>query len=314
MFGDIFMLQMDKEAIIKDYVEGLPSRELYDKYNIRLCDLKDLLDFYDIEPRSRNACVQRKQNQEKGESVRCAICNRSFQTLSNHLKVHGLTSKEYVERFDKPINTPSRKKMLSKIHKEKFDKHPELREKLRMIGSQNIRKVNEKGLGWRMPKGYHTEEHKKRMSELLTGREITWKNKIRESHWARSENAQEIIDKICAGNKHFKRGWYLSTKTGAIEFYHSSYELQRMKELDDDDFVVSWTKKHGIAIPYLWNDVQRNYVPDFLIQFRDTTECLEEVKGYVRDIEQHDLKCSVAIDYCRENNMAYRVNFMREHV
>lgn len=74
-----------------------------------------------------------------------------------------------------------------------------------------------------------------------------------------------------------KKGLYESTKSGT-QRYDSFYELLRMKMLDIDDNVVMWTKQHGIQIPYYF-EINRKYVPDFLIQ---KTNCItiEEIKGY----------------------------------
>jgi len=43
------------------------------------------------------------QNRPKKESklVRCCICNEKFKTITNtHLKKHGLTLREYINKFD----------------------------------------------------------------------------------------------------------------------------------------------------------------------------------------------------------------------
>lgn len=150
------------------------------------------------------------------------------------------------------------------------------------------------------------------MSRLLTGRNVTWVDKIKESHWSRSNKAQDIIDLICSKNKQFKRGWYTSTKTGLQEFYHSSFEFRRMQELDAEQVVLRWTKRHGITIPYLHQGITKQYVPDFLIEKSDGTVVLEEVKGYIKDRLQHDAKCSAAMAWCSLKGYVYTVNFM-EH-
>lgn len=306
---------IDEEEIIDDYQDCLPLREIYAKHKINLRTLRTLLDKNGISQRSRNSVAQRRRIEKSGgKFLCCAVCGRRFLNLSIHIKVHNLTPELYAERYNSQLVSQITHEKMSNSSKRKYEKNPQLKEKLREIGRKNIRKVNESGQGWRMPKGYHTEEHKQRMSVLLKGRKITWADKIRKSHWSKSEKAQEIIDKMIRTNSSWrsKRGWYTSTKTGIKEYYHSSYELQRMQELDNDDEVVNWTKKHGITISYHWKGSQRKYVPDFLIEFQDSTKLLEEVKGYVNDRDQYDLKCSIATVYCQENDMTYRVNFMKQ--
>ena len=81
-------------------------------------------------------------------------------------------------------------------------------------------------------------------------------------------------------NNRGHRSWYYSTKNNET-FYADSYlELLRMIQLDKDDDVISWTKRHGISIPYEYNDIMHNYIPDFLIEYKNGKTVIEELKGY----------------------------------
>ena len=107
---------------------------------------------------------------------------------------------------------------------------------------------------------------------------------------------------------HGKCGEYTSIKTNITEWYQSSYELSRMLELDVDDNVSYWTKKHKISIPL---NNKNYYIPDFLIEYTNGRKTIEEVKGYVRDIELHKLKIKKSIEYIKNNDIDdYIVNFM----
>ena len=68
-----------------------------------------------------------------------------------------------------------------------------------------------------------------------------------------------------------------------------------------------WTKKHGIKIKYLdTNGKLRYYIPDFLIN----NKILEEIKPLVlvnSPTFNNNLKQSAAIEYCKENNLEYRI-------
>jgi hypothetical protein len=77
-----------------------------------------------------------------------------------------------------------------------------------------------------------------------------------------------------------------------------------MIELDNDASVTEWTKHHGIRIPYVFDSVNYNYVPDFLIK-NEKGSIIEEVKGRMipRDIE----KQQQAIVYCQQNGYEYRM-------
>lgn len=102
-------------------------------------------------------------------------------------------------------------------------------------------------------------------------------------------------------------GYYISEKTNNNEYYHSSWELCRMKELDADSNVGFWTKKHGIRIDLGNGSV---YIPDFFIEHIDGSRILEEVKGYIRDPELFKIKCESAYRYCKLQGMQYIINFM----
>lgn len=104
-------------------------------------------------------------------------------------------------------------------------------------------------------------------------------------------------------------GTYKSKLSGVIESYDSSWELIRMRMLDDDPDVVSWTKLHKIKIAY--KDIckgivkQRNYIPDFLIKYKEQA-VLEEIKGFVFNSATVDAKSAAATVYCNDNNVIYR--------
>lgn len=104
-------------------------------------------------------------------------------------------------------------------------------------------------------------------------------------------------------------GTYKSKLSGAIESYDSHWELIRMKMLDDDSDVVSWTKVHKIKISYddNYNGIikQRNYIPDFLIKYKEHT-VLEELKGFTFNNATVDAKTIAAEQYCHDNNIEYR--------
>jgi hypothetical protein len=98
----------------------------------------------------------------------------------------------------------------------------------------------------------------------------------------------------------WKTGWY-DRSDGGREWYDSSYELDQMKQYDADG--VTWTKKHGIRIPYVsLEGIPTYYVPDFLISC-DGRLSLVEVKGWMST--KVKTKALIAIEYCRVHGMNY---------
>ena len=126
------------------------------------------------------------------------------------------------------------------------------------------------------------------------------------------EKAKETIARKIASGELEKRcrginGHYTSIKTGIQEFYHSSWELLRMQELDNDSTVLFWTKKHKIVIKL---PIKGKYIPDFLITYVNGEKKLEEVKGHVIDPEKFEKQILSAQEYCDKNNIIFVLNFM----
>lgn len=106
--------------------------------------------------------------------------------------------------------------------------------------------------------------------------------------------------RITCGSRGMK-GVHLSTKTGLLERFDSFFELIRMRILDEDDSVLSWTKAHQIRIEYTWQSKKRTYVPDFLIVCNESST-LEEIKGY-EDPDKLKAKLEALSAYCASHKL-----------
>ena len=90
--------------------------------------------------------------------------------------------------------------------------------------------------------------------------------------------------------------------------YDSLLERDYMLELEHTGGIVSWTKDHGIRIPYrMMRLIPRTYLPDFLVTFADGSKELHETKGagFLGWIETHD-KRRAGDGWCRQRGMIYR--------
>lgn len=90
---------------------------------------------------------------------------------------------------------------------------------------------------------------------------------------------------------------------GTVEFFRSSYEERRMKFLDAEPRVKTWTSKHGIKIPY----EGRNYIPDFLVVTVEGDVFCEEIKGWVQNKSEFEAKRKAAEMFCVSRGWIYRV-------
>lgn len=97
---------------------------------------------------------------------------------------------------------------------------------------------------------------------------------------------------------------HVSTKSNETFYADSALEKLRMIQLDNDKSVKTWTKRHGIKIPYSFNNQIKNYVPDFYIELNDGEIIIEETKGNVTNVDL--IKKDYAEIYCSHRNWTYK--------
>jgi len=78
-----------------------------------------------------------------------------------------------------------------------------------------------------------------------------------------------------------KKGTLTNLKKSPVgrEEYDSTLEREYMVELERDAAVVRWTKKHGLKIRYWLLGFPHNYLPDFLVEYKDGHTEIHETKG-----------------------------------
>jgi len=92
------------------------------------------------------------------------------------------------------------------------------------------------------------------------------------------------------------------------EEYDSSLERQYMVELERDPAVKTWTKKHGIKIPYKFFGLVRNYLPDFLVEYGDGSKEIHETKGLPLLLWlSTKIKGESAEKYCKRMGWKYKL-------
>lgn len=91
------------------------------------------------------------------------------------------------------------------------------------------------------------------------------------------------------------------------ETYDSALEREYIVELERDPGVKSWTKKHGIKIPYRLFGFAHNYLPDFLIEYHDGTKEVHETKGLPLLLwVSTKIKGESGEDFCRKQGWKYK--------
>lgn len=91
--------------------------------------------------------------------------------------------------------------------------------------------------------------------------------------------------------------------------YDSLLERDYMIELEQDPAVKSWTKKHGIKIPYSFLGIfKRYYLPDFLVEYNDGSKEIHEGKGLpLLFWDSTKAKRVAAQEWCKFHGMKYKV-------
>jgi hypothetical protein len=92
------------------------------------------------------------------------------------------------------------------------------------------------------------------------------------------------------------------------EEYDSTLEREYMVELERDTAVKSWTKKHGIKIPYKFLLLTKRYLPDFLVEYKDGSKEIHETKGLPLLLWlSTKIKGKTAEEFCREQGWKYKL-------
>ena len=92
------------------------------------------------------------------------------------------------------------------------------------------------------------------------------------------------------------------------EDYDSDLEKYYMAELEGMPGVNTWTKRHGIKIPYKFLIFNKNYNPDFLVKFYDGSKEIHETKGLpLLFWLSTKLKRLSAEEYCRTQGWKYKL-------
>lgn len=127
----------------------------------------------------------------------------------------------------------------------------------------------------------------------------------------------EIKEKILNNDNYinrkgkYKKGWFKSTKTGAWEFFESSYEYIRFLQLDEDSNVIFWHKNRTQTIKYQRYEVktdsfhEADCIPDIFILDVDGKLYIEELKGTEISVNSW-LKADAIKDFCEKNNMIFK--------
>lgn len=137
----------------------------------------------------------------------------------------------------------------------------------------------------------------------------TWKRRYNNGEYNFKERDQKISETISQkyvnGEFAFVKGSYDSSKTGKTHHYRSSWELQFMQELDNDESIIHWEFEFT-TIQYEFSGTNHKYIPDFHVEKINNEHFLVEVKpNSLRSIPRNVAKRNAAEQFCKEHGWNY---------
>jgi len=122
------------------------------------------------------------------------------------------------------------------------------------------------------------------------------------------DSSRRVMEGTLGSNKNYKKGHIVLERLGIEVYYHSSYELEVLIQLDNCS-IVSEVSRGSIRIQYKKEDNSTHYyVPDFLVSIIDGSNYIVEIKPncFVGD-EENKIKFKAAERYAAKHNMVFLV-------
>lgn len=117
-------------------------------------------------------------------------------------------------------------------------------------------------------------------------------------------------DRIIDGKiyKYYRNGFFYSEKNKKNVIYRSSYEKFYFNILESDKSVLSY-EVEPFRIPYFYNNMNKNYIPDILIHYKNDTLALVEIKSIRRlnEFEAEQIKIIAGKEYCKNKKLDYKL-------
>tara|TARA_Y100000310_G_C20693937_1_gene824165 strand:+ start:433 stop:1203 length:771 start_codon:yes stop_codon:yes gene_type:complete len=154
----------------------------------------------------------------------------------------------------------------------------------------------------------HNKSTKKHMSD-------TWHDGHDNSHWVGRKHTIISKEKMSRARSALVASGKLNMINISIKgFYNemrfdSAYELARIKQLEKDKSIKCF-KRNSIIIPYIYKKENKRYTPDFIITYKDDSVCVEEIKGYEKEVDI--VKYKAARKFLKAKNMLFKVLYKNQ--
>jgi len=149
----------------------------------------------------------------------------------------------------------------------------------------------------------HSKKTREKIGKGNKGKVVSEKTKMQISE----TRAKRIAEGKIKYPTHGKNGYFYSEKNKKKLWYRSSYELQAYEILEQLSKVVKY-EPEPFYIPYKFQGLIKNYIPDILVIYDDSSqELIEVMRENLLDDERRVAKIKSAKEYCKSNNMIFSV-------
>lgn len=258
--------------------------------------------------------------------AKCRICGKEIKRSPSHIKnaESVFCSRECYNIFRK--NNGTRKGAKNSEHQKQRVRECMMGEKNHRWGKKQSEETKRKRaeklkghkgawLGKKQPKemiekrinnyllGHITsEETRRKISAAQKGRKFTKERREKMS----ITTSETIIKNGYNFGSRGKSGKYFSQKNEEYMFYRSSFEKRAYEILENDDNVLKY-KREPFRIPYKYNGLTRNYIPDILVITKKGNFLIEVKANWEKDSPKNIAKKIAAVSFCAKVGMKYLI-------
>lgn len=315
---------MNEEIILKEYENGLSSLKLAKKYN---CSKKKILDILKKNNVERRKLKKEITKEEENLIVELYLNKVEIKKIVSKTKICERRIYEILKKFNIVRNL---NKKIDDITKDKiyndYKNHMSVKDicvKYNIKSDATIYKILSKHGVKIERKAYNKisdDIKNKIIQEYISGFNICELHEMYGygtttiSRWVREADAMRSLSDAFTlsankGRKHFQGTnlpWF-SSKSNNWYIADSIWEAVRMEQLDNDNTVINWEKSTE-RIPYIKDNIEHYYVPDFKIFYKNNEIVVEEIKPscFLND-EVNKIKFEVAKKFYDKKNIKYKI-------
>ena len=259
--------------------------------------------------RKRSQSYKNFSEHDPNTYVQCAICLQKMLNLTQHVKhKHGFTGYSYLAIYGGTL----RSKLAAKDHANSLKQYlalPGMRERYRQIQLKQYANTPKEIIKQKHgnPKESHPQWGKHMIGDSLRkNKESNRKTHLKQKQELINQGKWDAYRKGCINkrepvmNPHkvyvYKRVPHTSKISGKTFLLHGSYEYRMA--LIFDTLKCNWEKTKD-TFPYIWNNEQHMYTPDFKVVKKSGAIFYYETKGWLkeRDILKHEMMVAKGFNF-----------------